>query len=81
MRVLCAWCQKEGKPALIGEKEPLEDPAESHGLCAEHRKQVEDELARHRDELARHRAAAEALRAQSEALRGGADALREKVDP
>jgi hypothetical protein len=24
--LLCAWCEKEGKPALIAEVEPKEDP-------------------------------------------------------
>ncbi len=48
MKVLCAWCLKEGKPeaeALIGEKEPVEDRTQSHGLCGSHRKAVEEELA------------------------------------
>jgi hypothetical protein len=44
MRVLCAWCEKEGKPPLIGEKEPLDDPTESHGLCPEHRVALEAEI-------------------------------------
>lgn len=74
MKVICAWCEKEGKPSLIGEKEPLDDEMESHGLCPEHRKQVEDELAR-------HRALAAELRRQSEALHSHTDSLREKVDP
>lgn len=28
MKVSCAWCHKK-----MGEKEPLDDPAESHGIC------------------------------------------------
>jgi len=28
MKVVCAWCQKS-----MGEKEPFEDSAVSHGLC------------------------------------------------
>jgi len=35
MRVLCAWCLKEGKPeaeALIGEREPLADPHDSQAV-------------------------------------------------
>jgi len=25
MRVICAWCEAEGRPAVLREKEPLED--------------------------------------------------------
>jgi len=32
MKLLCAWCLKEGKPAVMGEKEPREDPTETHGI-------------------------------------------------
>jgi hypothetical protein len=35
MRVVCSWCEAEGKPALVREKEPLEDPEETHGVCKE----------------------------------------------
>jgi hypothetical protein len=48
MRVLCAWCVKEGKPALIGEKEPVADVSETHGLCPDHRKALEAEIAEYR---------------------------------
>lgn len=41
MRLLCAWCEKEGKPALIAEVEPREDPTPTHGMCPTHRDQVE----------------------------------------
>lgn len=50
MKLVCAWCQKEGKPALLADKEPLDDPSESHGLCPDHRKQVEKELNRFKAE-------------------------------
>jgi hypothetical protein len=36
MRVTCAWCQHEGRPAVLGERAPLEDPAETHGICRRH---------------------------------------------
>lgn len=26
-----------GKPALVREKEPFDDPEETHGVCAEHK--------------------------------------------
>jgi hypothetical protein len=37
MRVVCAWCLKEGRPALVNEKEPFEDADETHGVCALHK--------------------------------------------
>jgi hypothetical protein len=36
MRVSCAWCQHEGRPAALGERAPLDDPAETHGICRRH---------------------------------------------
>ena len=36
MRVMCAWCQREGEPASLGERAPLDDPAETHGICRRH---------------------------------------------
>jgi hypothetical protein len=36
VRSICAWCRAEGSPADLGECEPLEDPAETHGLCQRH---------------------------------------------
>ena len=36
MRVLCAWCVRDGRPAFLREKLPLEDLSETHGLCADH---------------------------------------------
>ena len=40
MNVVCAYCAAEGKPALIGEKEPFDDPRETHGVCAEHQRRL-----------------------------------------
>ncbi len=40
MRAICAWCRAEGLPAYLGEREPLEDPVETHGLCQRHLKQL-----------------------------------------
>jgi hypothetical protein len=37
VRVVCAWCETEGTPAVVREKEPLEDPEQTHGVCAEHK--------------------------------------------
>ena len=36
MKVLCAWCVRDGRPALLREKLPLNDPSETHGLCGDH---------------------------------------------
>ncbi len=38
-------CPPRGKPDLMGEKEPREDPTETHGLCSEHRREIENQLA------------------------------------
>lgn len=44
MRVYCAWCQQEGRPALLREVEPLDDPTETHGICAEHKRHILGQL-------------------------------------
>ena len=36
MKVACAWCQHEGRQAILGERAPLDDPAETHGICRRH---------------------------------------------
>lgn len=36
MVVMCAWCQFEGRPAMLGEKEPRDSAVISHGICDEH---------------------------------------------
>lgn len=36
MRIICAWCLQEGKVALLGEKMPLDDRRETHGICRAH---------------------------------------------
>jgi len=40
MKVICAWCRREGRPAYLGEREPLDDPAETHGICRRHQRQA-----------------------------------------
>ena len=44
MRLICAWCQQEGVPAFLCDVEPLDDPTETHGICARHRFEVLQEL-------------------------------------
>ena len=41
MKIICSWCRHEGKTALMGEKPPIEDERETHGICAGHRNKVE----------------------------------------
>jgi hypothetical protein len=44
MKVVCAWCVREGKPGDLGEREPLEDPGVTHSICAGHRDQLLEDL-------------------------------------
>ncbi len=50
MRILCAWCCHEGQPGYLGEREPLDNPEPTHGVCAYHKAQVLESL--HRATLA-----------------------------
>jgi hypothetical protein len=36
MTVVCAWCESQGRTTVLGEKEPLDRPMISHGICEEH---------------------------------------------
>jgi hypothetical protein len=36
MKVVCAWCQQEGRPALLWEDKSYDLPVESHGICEDH---------------------------------------------
>jgi hypothetical protein len=36
VKAICSWCLAEGSPADLGEREPLDDPSETHGLCQRH---------------------------------------------
>jgi len=44
MRVLCAWCCREGRPGYIGEREPFDNPLPTHGICADHTVEVLESL-------------------------------------
>jgi hypothetical protein len=50
MIVVCAWCQAEGRPAVLAEREPLEDRSSTHTACAQHRAALYEELRRLDDE-------------------------------
>ena len=45
MRLVCAWCADEGRPAFLSEKEPYDNPSETHGICPHHYAAVQRELA------------------------------------
>jgi hypothetical protein len=74
MKTVCAWCEKEGKEALIGEKEPLADSSETHGICGDHREELEARVIQLRAE-------AEERRVEAERQRDELEELRRKVDP
>ena len=42
MKVVCSWCRKEGKAEFVGEKAPLDDARETHGICVLHRDQIRE---------------------------------------
>lgn len=47
MRIVCPWCRQEGRPALLGEREPLDDPTETHGICRRHQLELLARLPSH----------------------------------
>lgn len=36
MIAICAWCVRDGLPAVLGEREPLDNPGVTHGMCEPH---------------------------------------------
>jgi hypothetical protein len=38
MKVICAWCEHEGKETLIGEISLFDVEVTSHGICLDHEK-------------------------------------------
>lgn len=44
MQVFCAWCCREARPGYLGEREPLENPEPTHGVCAHHMAQLLESL-------------------------------------
>jgi hypothetical protein len=44
MVVLCAWCRRDGQPGYLGEREPLDNPQPTHGVCASHKNQLLESL-------------------------------------
>jgi hypothetical protein len=44
MKVVCAACEREGKPSYLGEQEPYDNPATTHGICSRHKGQALEAL-------------------------------------
>lgn len=44
MRVVCASCEREGKPSYLGEREPYDNLATTHGICPRHKEQALEAL-------------------------------------
>jgi len=44
MQVICAWCRHDGEPGYLGEREPFDNPAATHGVCLRHREQFLESL-------------------------------------
>ena len=40
MKVVCAWCERDGTPSYLGECEPAENAATTHGICLGHTEQT-----------------------------------------
>ena len=40
MKVVCASCEREGKPSYLGEREPYDNPSTTHGICSRHKEQA-----------------------------------------
>ncbi|MBI5628148.1 MAG: hypothetical protein HY953_04450 [Candidatus Rokubacteria bacterium] len=47
MKIICSGCRTEGRPALLGEREPLDDPTETHGVCRRHKLELLARLPSH----------------------------------
>ena len=44
MKVVCAACEQEGKSGYLGELEPYDNPATTHGICSRHQEQALEAL-------------------------------------
>lgn len=48
MKVICAWCEHEGKGTLTGHTGLSDRPAVSHGICEQHKQAFLKQLASRR---------------------------------
>jgi hypothetical protein len=57
MKVNCAWCEQEGRQALIGDVELYDRHMTSHSICGDHKKVVLKQIQhlRHREKPRLHR--------------------------
>src|SRR5215831_14733891 len=44
MLILCAWCCRDGESGYLGEREPLDNPETTHGVCPSHKNQLLESL-------------------------------------
>ena len=44
MKVVCASCEQEGRTSYLGEREPYDNPATTHGLCSRHQEEALEAL-------------------------------------
>jgi len=44
VKVVCAWCERDGQPGDLGECEPYDNPATTHGLCSRHQEEALEAL-------------------------------------
>jgi hypothetical protein len=47
LRAFCAWCQRDGGPSFLGEREPFDDHSETHGVCRRHLQHILSALPSH----------------------------------
>src|SRR5260370_30564311 len=47
LRALCAWCQRDGGPSFLGDREPFDDDSETHGVCRRHLQYILSALPSH----------------------------------
>src|SRR5439155_23302271 len=40
MKAICAWCESEGRPSDLGERDPFYNPATTHCICADHQRRL-----------------------------------------
>ena len=40
VKACCAWCRQEGRSGDLGEREPFDDPRETHGVCDRHQQEL-----------------------------------------
>jgi hypothetical protein len=40
VKAYCAWCRQEGRDGDLGEREPLDDLRETHGICDRHQQEL-----------------------------------------